>query len=191
MRAPLLGELERYRAADAREAAMLEQLRAFVAENEDCFERTLAAGHVTGSAWVVDRALEAVLLTHHRKLGRWLQLGGHADGDADVRRVALREAREESGIDAIVLANDGIYDVDVHEIPARRDEPAHLHYDVRFAFFADRAAAPRVSDESHEVAWVSLSDLEPLGVDDSVRRLAAKTKALRRWGAAAFSPSDK
>ncbi len=177
-RLSLLAELERYAPADEREAAMVAQLRAFVAANPDCFERTLADGHVTGSAWVVDRAGEAALLTHHRKLGKWLQLGGHADGDADVRRVALREALEESGLERIALASDAIYDVDVHEIPARTGEPAHLHYDVRFAFFAERDDAPAASDESHAVAWVPLAAIEGYAIDDSVRRLVAKTPAL-------------
>jgi len=178
MRAALLSELEKYSPADPRERAMLEQLRAFVAHRADCFERTLAVGHVTGSAWVVDRDLEAVILTHHRKLDRWLQLGGHADGDGDIRRVALREAREESGLEDIVPASAGIYDVDVHQIPARGAEPAHLHYDVRFAFYADRSARPSPSDESHEVAWIPLKDLPRYRVDDSVLRLAAKTPSL-------------
>ncbi len=159
---------------------MVSQLRAFVTGYVDCFERSLAVGHVTGSAWVVDRRGDAALLTHHRKLGKWLQLGGHADGDADVRRVALREAVEESGLAGIELASDAIYDVDVHEIPARGDEPAHLHYDVRFAFFADRGGVPVASDESIAVAWVPLAEIERFAIDDSVRRLAAKTPGLVR-----------
>jgi 8-oxo-dGTP pyrophosphatase MutT (NUDIX family) len=174
----LLGELARYQPYDAREADMVERLRSFVAGHEACFERTLAAGHVTGSAWVVDRTLEHVLLTHHRKLDKWLQLGGHADGDSDIRRVALREAVEESGLRALVPAHEGIYDVDVHEIPARGSEAAHFHYDVRFAFFADPEHALEISDESHAVAWISLADIETFPIDDSIRRLVAKTVRL-------------
>jgi len=177
-RAGLLAELAGYQPFDAREAGMVERLRAFVAEHEACFERTLAIGHVTGSAWVVDRALKHVLLTHHRKLDKWLQLGGHADGDGDIRRVALREATEESGLQAIVPAREGIYDVDVHEIPARGAEAAHYHYDMRFAFFADPEQALQVSEESHEVAWISLAAIEGLPIDDSIRRLVAKTGGL-------------
>ncbi len=179
MRDALLAELDRYEPADEREREMAARLRAFVAGDPACFERTNRAGHVTGSAWVVDRDLTAVLLTHHRKLGRWLQLGGHADGDGDIRRVALREAVEESGLRDIVLARDAIYDIDVHEIPARGDEPAHLHYEVRFSFFARRDEAIVPSEESHEVAWVPLDALERYGADASVLRLAAKTPGLR------------
>jgi ADP-ribose pyrophosphatase YjhB (NUDIX family) len=177
-RAALLAELERYGPSDDGERAMAERLRAFVAAHPDCFERTHLAGHVTGSAWVVDRAGEAAVLTHHRKLGKWLQLGGHADGDSDIRRVSRREAVEESGLAEIESANDGIYDVDVHEIPARDMEPAHVHYDVRFAFYADRGALPAASEESHAVAWIPLAEIERFAIDDSVRRLVAKTPSL-------------
>ena len=178
----LLAELDEYQPFDAREREMSASLRAFVAANPACFERSLAIGHVTGSAWVVDRSRSAVLLTHHRKLGRWLQLGGHADGEGDLRAVALREAREEAGLEAIELARTAIYDVDVHPIPARGAEAAHLHYDVRFAFYAERASVPQASDESHAVAWVPLDELDAYGVDDSVRRLAAKTAGLASSG---------
>jgi 8-oxo-dGTP pyrophosphatase MutT (NUDIX family) len=177
-RARLLAELAAYEPAGARERAMVERVRAFVAANERCFERGLLAGHVTGSAWIVDRGASAALLLHHRKLGKWLQPGGHADGDPDVRAVALREALEESGLRSLMPARDAIYDVDAHDIPARGAEPAHVHYDIRYAFFADRAEAPQRNAESHAVAWVALEDIEELGVDDSVRRLVAKTAAL-------------
>ena len=178
-RASLLRELAAYSALDQRESAMVAELTAFVNDHVDCFERTLAAGHVTGSAWVVDASAACALLTHHRKLGRWLQLGGHADGDDDVRRVALREAREESGLTTIRFAQLAIYDVDVHVIPARGSEPAHKHYDVRFAFVADRAEPTIRSPESHELAWLPVAELDAGGVDDSVRRLARKTGSLR------------
>ena len=157
---------------------MTARLRAFVEAHSDCFKRSLQAGHVTGSAWIVDRALGATLLVHHAKLDKWLQPGGHADGEPDVRAVALREAREETGLVDLVSAGDGIFDVDVHAIPARGDEPAHEHYDVRFAFFADRHTVPRASEESHAVAWIALDDLERYAIDDSVRRMAAKTVRL-------------
>ena len=178
-RAPLLAQLRAHPAADAREREMTERIVAFVAATPACFERTWPAGHVTGSAWVVDRDGTHAVLAHHRKLGRWLQLGGHADGETDVRAVARREAREESGL-TVADAGEGIYDVDVHEIPARDGRPAHVHYDVRFAFFADRAAAPVVSDESHAVAWIALRDLDRYGADASIRRLASKTARLVR-----------
>jgi 8-oxo-dGTP pyrophosphatase MutT (NUDIX family) len=178
----LLDELAAYVPAGPADAEARRRMLAFVTSYETCFERTLHVGHVTGSAWVVDRSGSAALLTHHRKLDRWLQLGGHADGDPDIRAVALREAREESGLHEIVLAQAAIYDLDVHAIPARGDEPEHEHYDIRFAFFANAAETPVASDESHAVAWIPLDQIERYAIDDSVRRLVAKTASLVRRG---------
>ena len=130
-RKDILRKLEDYLDVYRNESQMIERFIAFVSSNEDCFERALKEGHVTGSAWVVNRDGTRVLLTHHKKLNKWLQLGGHADGDSDVLWVAMREVAEESGIEAVELVGDGIFDVDIHLIPARRDEPEHYHYDVR------------------------------------------------------------
>lgn len=171
-----------YVPADGREGEMRDRLLSFVLEFEDCFERSRRSGHVTGSAWIVDRGLTHVLLHHHRKLDRWLQPGGHADGDSDVARVALREAREETGLRDLAAAGPGIYDLDVHAIPPRAGEPAHLHYDVRFAFIADRGEPLVQSDESLDLRWIALDGLDAYAVDDSVRRLASKTATLKPRG---------
>lgn len=179
-RQSLLDELRAYAPADARETVMRDRLVAFVSAHADAFVRALAIGHVTASAWIVDPARTRALLTHHRKLGKWLQLGGHADGDADVRRAALREAREESGLTSLRFVHDGIYDLDVHAIPARPGEPAHDHYDVRFAFEADPDEPLVVSSESKELAWLPLDALYAYGADESVLRLARKTSTLAR-----------
>ena len=157
---------------------MRDRLVAFVAAHADAFERALAIGHITASAWIVDASHTRALLMHHRKLGKWLQPGGHADGDFDVRRTALREAREESGLRSLRLAQNRIYDLDVHAIPARPGEPAHDHYDVRFAFEADPAEPLVVNEESKELAWVALDALASYGADESVLRLARKTARL-------------
>jgi 8-oxo-dGTP pyrophosphatase MutT (NUDIX family) len=135
---------------------------------------------VTASAWIVDPERTQAVLLHHRKLERWLQLGGHVDGDPDVRRSALREAREESGLRTLRLIAESIYDIDVHRIPARGSEPAHDHYDVRFALEADPREPLVRNEESHDVRWIALSDLESYAIDDSVRRLSAKTGTLPR-----------
>ena len=179
-RASLLAELRAYVPADAREAAMRARLVAFVAAHPDAFERTLVTGHVTASAWVVDAARTRALLVHHRKLGKWLQPGGHVDGDPDVRGAALREAREESGLTSLRFAGVGIYDLDVHRIPARPGEPAHDHYDVRFALQADPAEPLVANEESHALAWIALGDLPAYGADESVLRLARKTATIAK-----------
>jgi 8-oxo-dGTP pyrophosphatase MutT (NUDIX family) len=113
-----------------------------------------------------------VLLTHHRKLGRWLQLGGHSDGESDTLLAAQREAEEESGL-AVRVLEAAIFDLDVHEIPARESDPAHLHYDVRFVFQANHENF-RVSTESLELAWVAIGNLEAYSEEESVLRMGRK-----------------
>jgi 8-oxo-dGTP pyrophosphatase MutT (NUDIX family) len=147
---------------------------AFLAGHADAFERGLAIGHFTGSAWLVSADGQRVLLTHHRKLGLWLQPGGHADGDTDLRRVALREAEEESGLDGLTI-EPAIFDLDRHRIPARGAEPEHWHYDVRFVVRAGADEAFVVGEESHALAWREITDVaKDESADESVRRMARK-----------------
>jgi len=177
-RADLLDMLERYLERHPDEVARVADFRRFVAEHPDCFERSCQPGHVTASAWIVSHDRRQFLLTHHRKLGRWLQLGGHADGDSDVQRVALREAREESGmlvfdcrVDATGL---GLLDVDVHGIPARAREPSHLHFDFRFLLVAGRGQSLQISDESTDLRWFPRERMEEFAGEESLRRLGRK-----------------
>lgn len=163
------------RAEPGGEAAMLAEFFPFIAAHRDCLERTCLDGHLTASAWVVDAARSRVLLTHHRKLDRWLQLGGHADGDADLLAAALREVREESGLTRVRAAGAEIFDVDRHRIPARRAEPEHWHFDVRFLIEADAAEPLVLSDESHDLAWVPLAELGRYSDEESLARMARKT----------------
>jgi 8-oxo-dGTP pyrophosphatase MutT (NUDIX family) len=172
----LLDLLATHRSADVNERAALSAISDFVRAQPDCFERTLVAGHVTGSAWVVSDDGAAVVLLHHAKLARWLQPGGHADGDPDISRVALREAREETALRSLRSDGRGVFDVDVHAIPARGVEPAHWHYDVRFLFHADRDEPPVPSDESHDARWLSLDDAGRLAPEESIRRMIRKTR---------------
>lgn len=171
----LLALLDAHQPADAHEAAMLDRLRQFVVANTECFERSLAVGHVTGSAWVLDLDRTHVLLTHHGKLDKWLQLGGHADGDSDVLQVALREAQEESGLNGIRPVDQRIFDVDIHLIPARKHEAEHFHYDVRFLLEADRGQSLQISDESKALEWVRLDRVSDLTQEESMLRMARKT----------------
>jgi len=170
----LIRLLRRHRPHDAHEAAMLERIVTFVERYKKCFERSLLIGHVTGSAWVVDKMRTHTLLVHHARLDKWLQPGGHYDGDPSVLAVAVRETLEETGIAATPLTA-AIFDVDAHEIPPRKNEPAHIHYDIRFFLQANREEAPVVSPESRDVRWVPLSDVPSLNTDQSVLRLVAKT----------------
>lgn len=137
-------------------------------------------GHLTGSAWVVDPAAAKVLLLHHAKLDRWLQPGGHADGDYDLARVALREAQEESGLTSLSLLDSEVFDVDIHTIPERGDEPAHEHFDVRFVVTADSNEQPVISHESRGAAWVPLDAIHTRTSDESVLRMARTFRSRKR-----------
>ncbi|QWT21463.1 NUDIX hydrolase [Bacillus sp. NP157] len=138
------------------------------------FHRETLDGHFTGSAWLVSADGERVLLMHHRKLQRWLQPGGHADGDADLAGVALREAGEETGLrDLTVLP--AIFDVDRHQIPSRGSEPAHWHYDVRYVVVAGGSEAFEANEESLGLAWRQVSEIAgDEDADASLRRMATK-----------------
>jgi len=164
-------------AADPHEAAMTAEIIRFVDAHDDCLVRTCAPGHLTGSAWVVDAARSRVLLTHHRKLDKWLQPGGHADGDPDLLAVALREAREETGLTRLRPVSPGVFDVDRHWIPARGDTPGHWHLDLRFLIEADPAEELVVSDESHDLKWVELERVAALNPEESMLRMVRKTAA--------------
>ncbi len=165
-------------AADAHEAEMAEAMIAFVAAHADCAERTLAVGHLTGSAWIVDATRRRTLLTHHRKLDKWLQLGGHADGDLDLPQVAMREAEEESGLSKLHWVDRNLFDVDRHLIPARKHEPEHWHYDLRFMIEADPDEPLVISDESNELAWMEIERMAEFNPEESMMRMARKTLAM-------------
>lgn len=163
--------VEAYLPRDERQARFRREILSFLLEHPaDAHLRTCQPGHLTASALVVDARHERALLTHHRKLNRWLQLGGHCDGDSNLAAVALREACEESGIEELEI-DPRLIDLDIHPIPARANEPEHLHLDARFLVFAPPGAREVVGDESHRLAWISPAELPALDVDESVRRL--------------------
>ena len=155
-------------------AAGPEEMRArilqFIDSHTDALHRSCKDGHLTASAAVVTRDRTAALLVLHRKLGRWLQPGGHADGDADLAAVALREATEETGITGLVVLG-GPIDLDVHEIPAHGDDPPHLHLDVRYLIVAPNGSEPAPNDEVDACKWVTLDDLDDADLDTSTKRL--------------------
>jgi len=143
------------------------------------FSRERLAGHFTGSAWLVSQDGQRVLLTHHRKLQRWLQLGGHADGEVDLAAVALREAEEESGLRGLSLEGE-VFDLDRHWIPERGEVPGHWHYDVRYVVRAGEDEAFAVSEESLALAWVEIASLlDDASADASLQRMARLWRGLR------------
>jgi len=172
-RQPLLTLLDDYGRRFPGESALVRRFCDFVAAHPTCFERDCWAGHVTGSAWLLNGVGDAVLLTHHRKLRRWLQPGGHCDGDSDVLQVALREAEEESGL-VVTPRSERPLDIDIHPIPARGTDPEHHHFDVRFVLQVATDDDYRVSDESIDLAWVPLDLLDDYTREESVLRLRRK-----------------
>jgi 8-oxo-dGTP pyrophosphatase MutT (NUDIX family) len=163
-----------------RDALALENARRTALLIEDfgefAFNRANDTAHITGSAFILSQDRSHILLMHHAKLDRWLQPGGHCDleadrnhaGKIDVRATALREASEETGISDLRMLDGAIFDVDIHEIPARGQEPAHLHYDIRFLFEADASRPIQRNSESKQIAWVSAADMDRLTSAPSV-----------------------
>jgi len=146
----------------------------FLNSHPSAFERAHPPGHFTGSAWLVSADGARVLLMHHRKLDRWLQPGGHADGDTDLARVAWREAQEETGVTDLRVEG-GIFNIDRHCIPARGDEAAHWHYDVRYVLRAGADDRFVINEESQALAWRSVTDVvADSSFDASLRRMARK-----------------
>lgn len=178
-RTPLLNLLRAHaaRGLDATERSALAEIARFVEAEPRCAERSLAVGHLTGSAWIVDPTRTRTLLTHHRKLGKWLQLGGHADGDLDLAAVALREAREESGLARLRPVGAGLFDVDRHWIPERKTEPGHWHHDLRFMIEADPEEPLVITEESKDLAWVDIARMAEFNPEESMVRMARKTLA--------------
>jgi RimJ/RimL family protein N-acetyltransferase/8-oxo-dGTP pyrophosphatase MutT (NUDIX family) len=167
----LLGPLA---GASSFDPALVSLFTDFAQAHPDACERAQQAGHFTGSAWLVSADGRRALLMHHRKLDRWLQPGGHADGDPDLAAVALREAGEETGLTGLVV-EPAVFDLDRHAIPARGAEPAHWHHDVRFVVRATDNEAFVLNEESHALAWREVTDIAAdASLDSSLRRLAAR-----------------
>lgn len=176
----LLAELHRYDASDAAEerhrAAMIALLGA-----PDAFSRAhFQPGHFTASCYVIDDG-GRLLLHHHRRLDRWLQMGGHVEGEETPELTALREGTEESGLGDLTLAGDGIFDLDVHGIPGAKGEPDHDHFDVRYLA---RTASPHAitldSAESNDLAWVTLERAAELMPGSESQRVLRKIERVLR-----------
>lgn len=180
-RRPLSQLLARYGTRHPAEGELVARFQAFVQGHADCLLRSCVPGHITASCWIVSPDGSHCLLTRHRKLQKWLQLGGHVDGEVDVEQAALREAQEESGMAhfELVTPPGGLVplDLDVHEIPARGSEPKHLHWDVRFLLRALPGQQLQVSEESLDLRWIALAELPQLTTEESVLRLPRKAAA--------------
>jgi 8-oxo-dGTP pyrophosphatase MutT (NUDIX family) len=166
--------LDRYAHLQPQHAALAAEFADFARRDALAASRERLAGHFTGSAFVVSADGARTLLLHHAKLERWLQPGGHADGEFDLAAVALREAIEETGLTGLIVERE-VFDIDRHAIPARGNEPEHWHWDVRFVVRAAGGETPRISHESRAARWDEISSLAAGAVDASIARMA------KRW----------
>ncbi|MEM8707403.1 MAG: NUDIX hydrolase [Actinomycetota bacterium] len=157
------------------------RMRELLDTRPEPLDRRERPGHFTGSALVVHADLERTLVLFHTKLQIWVQPGGHADGDANLAGVALREATEETGIDGLRVWPIAI-DLDIHEVDPPK-ETAHLHYDVRFVVLAPEGAEIDANHESQDQRWVHPDELAALGADAGLQRLAVAGLALARANA--------
>ena len=181
-RCDLLEQLARYETRHLDEAAFVQRARQFVATHPDTFYRHHLPAHVSASTWVVNPARSAVLLMHHRKLDRWLQPGGHADGDTDMRMVALKECSEETSVDLdhIRLLKDGIFDVDIHSTQEpHADAQEHHHIDIRYLVEIDDRIPVPGNEESFELRWVPIPLVARLSNSRSTLRMVDKTRRMR------------
>lgn len=179
---PFLTTLNQYLTIFPQEQPTVARVADLVQTHPDAFERTCTVGHITGSAWIVSADLRRCLLTHHRKLERWLQLGGHVDGEQQVHLAALREAQEESGMADFTFVELGgqvlPFDIDIHPIPARPKEPAHAHYDLRYLLIAAANQPLQISAESKDLRWFTWAEIEQMTTEESIRRMVGKAKQL-------------
>ncbi len=170
----ILRLLNEYSPLSKEEIQYKEQIISFIKQHTDCFERTCDIGHLTASAWLLNKTGDKALLMHHAKLNSWFQVGGHCDGDSDVLSAAIKEAREESGIEHIEAISQSIFDIDAHYIPQNPKEAAHFHYDIRFLLQVKSDEDLRINHEAKELRWIGKNRSELPSNERSVTRMFDK-----------------
>jgi 8-oxo-dGTP pyrophosphatase MutT (NUDIX family) len=145
---------------------------------KEALSRDLLHAHFTASVWLVNRNFSQVLLLKHAKLNKWLQPGGHADGDVNLLEVAKKELEEETGLKSVQLEREGIFDIDIHEIPEKNDAPTHEHFDIRFIMSTDTPEKVIINKESLKYKWINLKEIEAFTQNKSILRMAQKTLEL-------------
>lgn len=174
----LKNRVENYKSEDINDQEAKMRILAFLNQSDKPFGKEDLTGHITASALVVNIEKTKVLLTHHFKLNKWLQFGGHTEVDEAIEVGALREAQEESGIENLKFLQEEIFDLDVHTIPEYKGLPQHDHYDIRFLLEADDQEPLTVSEESHDVKWIALDQLPNYTSEVSMVRMVSKLRKM-------------
>jgi 8-oxo-dGTP pyrophosphatase MutT (NUDIX family) len=171
----LIEQLQNYSPYDPTETAHLNRVITFLQQTEHPFHRETLEGHITSSAIVMNVAYSQILLLHHRKLGGWVQPGGHCDGNSNTLSVALQEVHEETGLTSMIPVSETVFDLDVHRIPPRGDVLEHWHYDIRYLLVADDQEPLQKSErEAIALQWVPLTQLTQFNPDESLQRIKQK-----------------
>lgn len=168
--------LKEYQPLYGQEQVYKEQMLKVLSICEDCFLRSCRVGHFTASALLFNKNLTHVLLMHHTKLDKWMQLGGHCDGDMNILNVAIKEAQEESGIQEIRPLLPDIFDIDIHLIPPRKADAAHYHFDIRFLMHAYDNDKIVKNHESKALKWVEKYSQNLPSQEYSLLRMFEKVK---------------
>lgn len=170
---PLIEKIGTLPAGNREEMLVRDRFTDFIRNHSDCFLRSNLKGHITASAFVIDPAVRKILLIHHKKLNKWLQPGGHCDGEEDTLAVAIKEVFEETGVQ-ISREDQQIIDLDIHTIPERKEVPEHEHFDVRYLFESDSARPLSRNHETLALQWIPFEDIRKYTEEESVLRILEK-----------------
>lgn len=170
---PLIERIESLPPGNSEEMLIRNRFTDFIRNHPDSFFRTNLKGHITASAFVIDRQARKILLIHHKKLDKWLQPGGHCDGDEDTLAVAIKEVFEETGVQ-ILRQDQPLVDLDIHTIPQRKEVPEHEHFDVRYLFESDSSRPLTRNHETLALQWIPFEDIRKYTGEESVLRILEK-----------------
>lgn len=171
----ILKKIRNYKPKKKSEIKYKKQIINFLINNKDNYLRTNPNGHLTASAWIINFAENKVLLHYHQALNKWIQLGGHLENNELTREAALREAKEESGLNSLSFLDKNIFDIDVHKIPEYKNKCEHYHYDLRYILKADINEKLKISKESIKLKWIDLNKVINYLHEESILRMVRKT----------------